>query len=245
MTLRHRPKAIANLRLASLQDYILIEDEPDLSPRTTLPSQPRRLPRKVHDDTYEDITASFRRFTWHRPELERGLDQYKRFLEDMAVPSRDAVEPWVDWVREILGWEERWILENPGIVKTEIVRRFEDGASTQGSDERVVLQKVPSIETVDERRHGAQSRLGFREEYDSRGPSARSKTGPASHRQVIPSVTYREEEMRSQGWRMRLPHVAPRPLSALGFETVGLRRQLSSIKRRALTNPWRRSHARE
>ena len=43
----------------------------------------------------------------------------------MLLPTAKAIEPWVGWVEAHLGWERKWILENPVACKREIVRRFE------------------------------------------------------------------------------------------------------------------------
>jgi hypothetical protein len=46
------------------------------------------------------------------------------------------------------------------------------------------------------------------------------------------------------GWRFKKPKMPARPTSALGFSEVKtLKRQLSTLKKKALTNPWqKRTH---
>src|SRR5262245_55176261 len=138
MTLRHRPKAFENLRGASLQDYTITEDEPELSPRTTTtPSTTtaRLVQRRIHDDTAEDIVWSFGKFTWIAWKVDGVLlCEYRQFTRAMTVATRAAMEPLADWVEGQLGWERRWILENPVAAKREVVRRFErgDGSVDEG-----------------------------------------------------------------------------------------------------------------
>jgi hypothetical protein len=147
----------------------------------------------------------------------------------MKLPTREAVEPWLVWVQAHLGWEARWILENPVAVKREVMRRFEGDEPTRGyitprrimGEEDSQLREISSGESIDERRRGAQSRIGIREE----------------------EVAETKRSSSSLGWRFK--GIPPsRPQSALGFSEVKmLKRHFTSLKRKALTNPWqRRTH---
>jgi hypothetical protein len=268
MTLRPCPKAIDNLRLANLRDYIISEDCPEQSPFTShfpLPSA-RLVPRRVlthDDDTVDDIVTSFRKFTFARPKVDGvTLLTYRRFTFAMTVPTTEAMVPWVEWCTEQLGWEREWILENPVATKREIVRRFEGDVADDRSflseemfDEMYLWEEGrreghgtrPEWE-VDEMRGGAVSRTGFRDEEAM--PSSRLG---ARLRKLIragrPSTRNEhggwEDEMVSRpgtamGARFKSKG-SDRPTSALRLTEMGtLKRQLANLKRKALTNPWQR-----
>jgi hypothetical protein len=251
MALRRRTKAVENLRLANLQDYVITEDEPDLSPCTTRPVPSRVLPRRINDDTYEDIMRSFDRFSWQKPRIDGiVLCDYRRFTRAMVLPTTEAIEPWVGWVEAQLGWERRWILENPVACKREIVRRFEGEEKLDSVDRHVV--EILERRTADAReqrredqdfedsRRGAMSRMGFREDEGARRPS----TAMNCHREDDPSTSrsrFAEEGEKRLTWRFKKPTVPMRPVSALSFREVkGLKGKFSSLKKKALTNPWQR-----
>lgn len=253
MALRRRTKAVENLRLANLQDYVITEDEPDLSPCTNRPAASRILPRRINDDTYEDIMKSFDRFSWQKPRIDGVvLCDYRRFTRAMILPTTEAIEPWVGLVEAQLGWERKWILENPVACKHEIVRRFE-GEEKLGSVERHVLEildrrtdareEAREDQECEDSRRGAISRMGFREhEEQTRRPS----TAMDSHREDDDPPSSRSRFVEAEGqkrltWRSKKPFNAMRPVSALGFREVnGLKGKFSSLKKKALTNPWQR-----
>lgn len=254
MALRRRTKAVENLRLANLQDYVITEDEPDLSPCTTTGPVPSRiLPRRINDDTYEDIMKSFDRFSWQKPRIHGiVLCDYRRFTRAMILPTTEAIKPWVGWVEAQLGWERRWILENPVACKREIVRRFE-GEEKLGSVDQHVLEildrrtdareEAREDQEYEESRRGAISRMGFREDEEvTRRPSTamnchrEDKDPPPSRSRFV-----EEEGQKRLTWRFKKPVTQMRPASALGFrEMKGLKGKFSSLKKKALTNPWQR-----
>ena len=262
MTLRHKHKGVENLRLANLRDYIITEEVADVSPRTTHPTRrSRALPRRinVNDDTIDDIMASFRRFTWETPEVDgMVLCNYRRFVNAMIVPTREAIEPWVEWVEIQLGWEREWILENPVTTKREIMRRFEgddsidnESAAVDMWDPRRLIrdEQDPRPQHSDEHRRGALSGIGFREEEREgnrdhtrstlrlrrfRQPD-RPKTS-LGHRNVDESNATSTKVTNTR--KMKRPE---RPSSALGFRDIGaFKRQIVSLKKKALTNPWQK-----
>ena len=259
MALRRRPKAVENLRLANLQDYVITEDEPDLSPCTTRPARSRALPRRINDDTYEDIMRSFDRFSWEKPRIDGiVLCDYRRFTNAMLLPTTKAIEPWVGWVEAHLGWERKWILENPVACKREIVRRFEGEEKLDEVDRHFVRipnrrlaltqlnlgpQSLEEQESVDDLRRGAVSRMGFRDEEElARRPStAMSFHQDDDDRSATRSGFREDTRSKRSAWNFRKTPIPMRPLSALGFrEGRGLKVNFSSLKKKALTNPWQR-----
>lgn len=252
MALRRRTKAVENLRLANLQDYVITEDEPDLSPCSTRPVPSRVLPRRINDDTYEDIMKSFDRFSWQKPRIDGiVLCDYRRFTRAMILPTTEAIEPWVGWVEAQLGWERRWILENPAACKREIVRRFEGEEKLDSVDRHVEILERRTAGAREQRREdqdfedsrrGAMSRIGFR---DDEGATRRPSTAMNYHREDDDPSTSRsrfaEQGEKRLTWRFKKPTVPMRPVSALGFREVkGLKGKFSSLKKKALTNPWQR-----
>ena len=261
MTLRRRSRAVENLRLANLQNYIITEDEPDLSPCTTRPPNTRFVPRRINEDTYEEIMASFHKFRWERPKIDGiVLCDYRRFVNAMVVPTKEAIEPWVDWVELHLGWERHWILENPVATKKEVVRRFE---GDREEDAYVVTgaaadrekggwpQDIETRKSLDEVRRGAVSRMGFRDDEESEMRSKSALGFRITEREISPRAKTRlgfrrDEEAIQQssfpfGWRFMKKKVPSRPTSALGFSEVKmLGRQFSTLKKKALTNPWQK-----
>ena len=250
MTLR-RPKAVENLRLANLRDYIITEDDGKLSPFSPAPEKPGRIiPRRVNEDSSEDIVTSFRKFKWHEPKIDGiVLCNYRRFVNAMKVPTKQAIEPWVEWVERQLGWERTWILENPVATKREVMRRFKE------NDDRMVDMLIPqgenvalaasshrldTQESIDSFRKGAVSRFGFRDEMNS---SKRSTSTPRSRISLWQAINRENEEDETS--TMMLERKPARSTSALGFREVRRwKGQLSSLKKKALTNPWsKRSHA--
>lgn len=252
MTLRRRSKAIEDLRLANLQDYIITEDDGELSPCTTRSEKPSRIvPRRVNEDSYEDILTSFQKFKWEEPKIDgRVLCDYRRFVTAMTPPTKEAIKPWVEWVERQLGWERVWILENPVATKREIMRRFE--GSQEHDDENIVdvpqtrfitphrLEIQDSLENL---RKGAVSRMEFREEkrsakWSSSTLSLRVTADEASGRSTIP-VASREIGKNNESSGSLLGRNVERSTSALGFRDVKkLRGHFSSLKKKALTNPW-------
>jgi hypothetical protein len=266
MTLRPRPKGIENLRLANLRDYIITEDEGEVSPRTTHPARrTRALPRRINlnDDTVEDIMYAFRRFTWETPKVDgRVLYNYRRFVTAMAVPTKEAIEPWVEWIEIQLGWERDWILDNPVATKREIMRRFEgedpvehERRATGWWDEHHLFDEPYSKPTAlqqlsDDTRGGAISRIGFRDgEVEQKEASARTSLRLRRLRELDRPETrlgnhVDEDEGEKvcddmgKGWTARQPN---RPMSSLGFrELRTFKRQIATLKKKALTNPWQR-----
>ena len=250
MALR-RPKAVENLRLANLRDYIITEDDGELSPFTIKPEKSGRIiPRRVNDDSYEDVVTSFRKFKWEEPKIDGiVLCNYRRFVNAMKVPTKQAIEPWVEWVERQLGWERTWILENPVATKREVMRRFKEG-DDQAAD-TVILQgesvalaasshRLETQESIDSFRKGAVSRFGFRDEITSSKLSTSNPRSRIPLRQAISREN--EEDECSTTLSKRKP---TRSTSVLGFrELRGWKGQLSSLKKKALTNPWsKRSHA--
>src|SRR5216110_3457889 len=128
MKLRRRSKAVENLRLANVRDYIITEDDSELSPFTMHPVKSGHLiPRRVNEDTYDDIMTSFKKFKWQQPKIDGiVLCDYRRFMNAMTVPKIQAIKPWVEWAERQLGWEKEWISENPVAAKREMMMmRFE------------------------------------------------------------------------------------------------------------------------
>jgi len=251
-SLRRRQKGLENLRLANVRDYIITEDEPELSPRTTRPPFTRLVPRRLNDDTYEDIMNSFGRFTWDNPNGEAvNLWTYRKFSRAVEIPTREAIVPWVDWLVIQLGWEREWILENLMAAKKEIMRRFKSGTTKRSSVIRPLTEVFdiassddePTEVDRDEMRGGAVARLGFR-----RGETPNEK--PPHHRgrlrkretpaRPISTLGIRGKkdvgEKRSTSAMRKLASV--RPGSALGFREV--KAFGGKIMRKALTNPWQR-----
>ena len=247
MTLR-RPKAVENLRLANLRDYIIIEDDGELSPFTTKPETPGRIiPRRVNEDSYDDIVTSFRKFKWGEPKIDGiVLCDYRRFVNAMRVPTKQAIEPWVEWVERQLGWERTWILENPVATKREVMRRFKEGDEIVDTPilqgENVALSasslRLETQQSVDSLRKGAVSRFEFCDEMTS---SKRSTSTPRS-RIPLRQVINRENEGHESS-PMSLKRKPARSTSALGFREMRWKGHLASLKKKALTNPWsKRSH---
>jgi hypothetical protein len=250
MALRRRSKAVEDLRLANIRDCIITEDEDELSPCTTSNGNPSLIiPRRVNEDTYDDIVTSFRKFTWEPPKIDgRGLCDYRRFVNSMALPTKEAIEPWVDWLELQLGWEKAWILENPVATKREIMRRLE---GIQECDDEPLVEipqsrflKVHRLEIQDSLgnlRKGAISRMSFRglEKYSNRLCSTVLLRPDHSRNPVASSENGKDEESSSL-----LRRKVERSTSTLGFRDVKkLRGHLSSLKK-ALTNPWmKRSQA--
>lgn len=263
MALRRRAKAVENLRLANFQDYVITEDEPDLSPCTTRPVRSRAVPRRIHDDTYEDIMKAFDRFSWEKPRIDGiVLCDYRRFTNAMVLPTTKAIEPWVGWVEAQLGWEKKWILENPVACKREIVRRFE---GEEKVDEVEHMLEIPERrfpvrqaeyeqhplrdeESIDGLRRGAVSRMGFRPgEEPARRPSTAMSFRRDDEDRSSSRVGFREDEGTKRPTRRpkRIP-IPMRPVSAMGFQEVkGLKGTLSSLRKKALTNPWRKAKVRD
>ena len=178
----------------------------------------------------------------------------------MVVPTKEAIEPWVDWVELHLGWERHWILENPVATKKEVVRRFE---GDREEDAYVVTgaaadrekggwpQDIETRKSLDEVRRGAVSRMGFRDDEESEMRSKSALGFRITDREISPRPKTRlgfrgDEEAIQQssfpfGWRFMKKKVPSRPTSALGFSEVKmLGRQFSTLKKKALTNPWQK-----
>lgn len=248
MTLRRRSKGVENLRLGNLKDYIITEDEPELSPCTTRQGNTRLVPRRINEDTYEGIMASFQKFSWERPKIDGTvLNDYRRFVNAMDLPTREAIEPWVDWVEIHLGWERRWILENPIATKKEVMRRFEGDGEEDVYIERRTVERQTSLEVL---RRGAVSRMGFRNnESDNRcksvlgfGTTDRElTTRPKTQLGFRRDEEETQDSSSSSGWRFIKRKTPSRPISALGFREVkNIGRQFSMLKKKALTNPWQK-----
>ena len=242
MNLRPRRKGVENLRLANLQDYVITEDTPDLSPRTSPPLHPRLLARRIHNDTYNDIMASFKKFTWDAPKIDGlVLCNYRRFTNAMIVPTTEAIKPWCEWVQEQLGWEKKWILENPVAAKQEVVRKFEgeerdDVPKLGGSSKLTGDGRAGSTEFVDEIRQGAVGRSGFRDEEEQSAPPFAIINAKENNENAI----HCENEDKFIMSRRKLGPL--RPNSAIGFREKAWKiNPFSFIKKKALTNPWQRS----
>jgi hypothetical protein len=229
-----------------------------LSPCTTRPVRSRALPRRINDDTYEDIMKAFDRFSWEKSRIDGiVLCDYRRFTNAMLIPTTEAIEPWVGWVEAHLGWERRWILENPVACKREIVRRFEGEEKVAGAEQQAVhlsnrrfderpfmsRRNLEDQESVDDLRRGAVSRMGFREDEGlARRPSTAMGFRQEDDEQAISRSGFREDDGRKRLTRLSKKTANPsRPVSTLGFREVkGLKGKLSSLKKKALTNPWQR-----
>lgn len=267
MTLRHKSKAIENLRLANLRDYIITEEESELSPRTIHPThRSRAVPRRINtnDDTRDDIMTSFRRFTWETPKVDgQVLCNYRRFVDAMIIPTREAIEPWVEWAEVQLNWERQWILNNPVATKREIIRRFEGDDDPTEHIGRVDLwdnidelfkpekQDLRLIKSREDIRRGAVSRIGFREENE-RDVFGKPKATLRLRRFRLPDRPSTrtghgdEEQVETRpatagGDRYDRSNISERPISVLGFRDMGsLKRQIVTMKKKALTNPWQK-----
>jgi hypothetical protein len=263
MTLRRRSKAIENLRLANIQDLTITEEDPDLcSPRTVGFVRSDLLPRRVDGDTSQDITTAFQNFTWVRPKIDGTvLYDYRRFTNDMAVPTAAAVESWVEWLQAQFGWDKEWILENPVATKREVMRRFEGREEIR--DELVVVKRpnrrvgkrdlqglevheCESRESMERMRRGAVSRFGFRDDESEDLLLAMSHSRMSSTEFSEPldgrkGSVASEDDGRGSPMLIKRKVATARPASALGFRQMkALRVGLSSLKKKALTNPWQR-----
>src|SRR5947207_6239542 len=166
----------------------------------------------------------------------------------MTIPTKEAIEPWVEWVERQLGWERTWILENPVATKREVMRRFKEGddewmtdvvphgENMAPADSSHLLESNASLESL---RKGAVSRFGFRDKIISVKGSTSNLRSQSPLRQAVNREN--EEDESSATLMGRKP---ARSTSALGFREVRrLKRHLSSLKKKALTNPWsKRSH---
>lgn len=250
MTLRRRSKAVEDLRLANIRDCIIAEDEDELSPCTTSPGNPGLLiPRRVNDDTYDYLVTSFQKFEWEPPKTDgRVLYDYRRFVNSMALPTKQAIEPWVDWLECQLGWEKAWILENPVATKREIMKRFE--GIQECEDEPLVeipqsrflnVHRLEIQDSLENLRKGAVSRMSFRGLEKSSKQSS-SKVPLRSDRSRNPAAS--RENGKDEESSSLLGRRLDRSTSALGFRDVKkLRGHFSSLKK-AMTNPWmKRSQA--
>src|SRR5271170_5466701 len=261
MTLRRRSKAIENLRLANIHDFTIAEETPDLcSPRTLGFVRSDLLPRRVDGDTSENIAAAFQNFTWVRPKIDGTvLYDYRRFTNDMTVPTARAIEPWVGWLQAQFGWDREWILENPVATKREVMRRFE--GTDERRDELVVVKRpnrrlgnrdlqvvqvheCESRESMERMRRGAVSRFGFRDD-ESEDPllslsySRMSNTDLSDPSDGRQGSVASADDSRDSPTLIRRKVVTARPASAMGFRHMkALRVGLSSLKKKALTNPW-------
>lgn len=249
MTLRRRSKGVENLRLANVRDYIITEDEGEHSPFTLIPptQQGRLVPRRVNQDTEDDIAASFKTFSWQRPRVDGlVLCEYRRFLEAMSLPTKEAIVPWVEFVGVHIRWERVWILENPVAAKREMVRKFEGTPESRYPDivrpqsalallkeESTALGEVESKESLENVRRGAVSRIGFRDEMPPSKPKPRSiRLRFSGTKPRIPVFSGKNKESgEGDGTKIQ------RPMSSLGFRDVKV---LKTLKKKALTNPWQR-----
>jgi hypothetical protein len=148
------------------------------------------------------------------------------------------------WVEQQLGWERTWILENPVAAKREMMRRFKE------DDDQIVDMLIPqenaapaasfhrleTQELIDSLRNGAVSRFGFRDRMTSSKRSAL---------QIPMWQAINREDEEDESSIMLLERKSTRSTSAMGFrETRRWKGHFSSLKKKALTNPWlKRSHA--
>jgi len=264
MTLRRRSKAIENLRLASIRDFTINEEEPDLcSPRTLGFVRSDLLPLRIDGESREDIANAFQNFTWTRSAIDGTvLYEYRCFTNDMMVPTATAVEPWVGWLEAQFGWDRKWILENPVATKREVIRRFEGREERRGAELVVVkrpnrrladrefqacqVHECQSQESIERMRRGAVSRFGFRDdESEDAGLSMSLSRAPdidiSEQLEARKSPVASDEDGKRSPMLVRRKVVTARPASALGFRQMNaLRVGLSSLKKKALTNPWQR-----
>jgi hypothetical protein len=179
MTLRRRSKAVENLRLANFQDYIITEDDSEASPLTIRPRPALIIPAAT---TGENVSEAFKKFNWQRPKIDGiVLCDYRRFAHAMVVPTKEAVEPWVEWIEKHLGWERSWILENPAATKRAVMTQFEGEQEPNDDQEHIIpwrrfldiegssFRRVESRESIHARK-GAVSRMEFREDARERVP---------------------------------------------------------------------------
>jgi hypothetical protein len=263
MTLRRRSKAIENLRLANIHDFTITEETPDLcSPRSLGFVRSDLLPRRVDGDTSENIAAAFQNFTWVRPKIDGTvLYDYRRFTNDMVVPTAGAIEPWVGWLQAQFGWDREWIMENPVATKREVMRRFEGREERReelvvvkrpnrrlGNKDLQVLQvhECERRESMEKMRRGAVSRFGFRDDDSedpllSISPSRMSRTDLSEPLEGRKGSVASDDDGRDSPILIRRKVMTARPASALGFRQMkALKVGFSSLKKKALTNPWQR-----
>jgi hypothetical protein len=257
MTLRRRSKAVENLYLASLQGYI-IGEEFEISPRKTYPIGPGIF-TPVRDDAEDNAAIHLQEAVWQSTQIDGAvLCDYQRFVDAMVVPTRAAIEPWVEWVERQLGWEKAWILDYPVTSKQGIIKKFE-GVQRMEYESTVVISKTQSTnqhplaynhnenqESEDELRTGAVLRISFCEDERKRLLASTSRTRLCEGRfprrpptpfvsdgsdqpNDVPTILFKEES------------TSGRSMSALNLkEMKGLKEHLSSLKKKVLINPWRR-----
>ena len=261
MTLRRRSKAIENLRLANIRDLAIPEDDSDLcSPCSLGFVRSDLLPGRVDGENTENIAIAFKNFAWIRPKIDGTvLYDYRRFTNDMKVPTATTIEPWVEWLQTQFGWDRKWMLENPVATKREVMRRFE---VSEERKKKFVVVKRPnrcvenrnfevwqvqgrdSQESMERLRGGAVSRFGFRDEESdemlvSKSKREASKADQSEPLDLSPTSIQSDEDDRVSAILVTRKVTTARAASASGFRQMkALRVGLSSLKKKALTNPW-------
>ena len=152
-------------------------------------------------------------------------------------------------------------MQNPVATKREVMRRFEGREERKGE---LVVVKRPnrrllnrelqvvqvhdcySQESMERMRRGAESRFGFRDDESedlmlSMSLSRVSGMDMLELSDARKSSVASDEDGRGSPVLVRRKVVTARPASALGFRQMKtLRVGLSSLKKKALTNPWQR-----